>query len=129
MDTKQPEALGGESVRTRHCQQHNHGAAQYVQISFKALEKYVGQQADVADVRVWPQGETCEIAQISELPGNGARMAIEATATAFLTVVGVDELCAPLTQRHAQNRRLCALLVCRAARMRCLVHAGQSFCT
>ncbi|GAB2532041.1 hypothetical protein GCM10027032_19450 [Simplicispira piscis] len=33
-----------------------------------------------------------------------------AVVTPFLTASEVDELCAPLTQRHAQNRRLCALL-------------------
>lgn len=31
-------------------------------------------------------------------------------ATPFLTADEVDELCAPLTQRHAQARRICALL-------------------
>jgi len=35
----------------------------------------------------------------------------EATAaTAFLSAGEIDELCAPLRQRHAQARRLCALL-------------------
>lgn len=28
----------------------------------------------------------------------------------FLTAPEVDELCAPLTQRHAQARKLCAML-------------------
>ena len=31
-------------------------------------------------------------------------------ATSFLSSQEVDELCAPLKQRHAQARRLCALL-------------------
>ena len=31
-------------------------------------------------------------------------------ATSFLSSQEVDELCKPLTQRHAQARRLCALL-------------------
>lgn len=31
-------------------------------------------------------------------------------STPFLTVAQVDELCAPLTQRHAQARPLCAML-------------------
>jgi hypothetical protein len=33
-----------------------------------------------------------------------------ASATPFLTSHEVDELCAPLKQRHAQMRHLCALL-------------------
>lgn len=37
-------------------------------------------------------------------------MSAQALATPFLSAAEVDELCAPLTQRHAQNRRLCALL-------------------
>lgn len=37
-------------------------------------------------------------------------MLVDAPATPFLTAAEVDELCAPLTQRHAQMRRLCALL-------------------
>lgn len=37
-------------------------------------------------------------------------MSVEVIATPFLTAAEVDELCAPLTQRHAQNRRLCTLL-------------------
>lgn len=32
------------------------------------------------------------------------------TATPCLTAAEVDEICAPLTQRHAQMRHLCALL-------------------
>ncbi|WP_183024345.1 hypothetical protein [Variovorax sp. UMC13] len=31
-------------------------------------------------------------------------------SSAFLSASEVDELCAPLTQRHAQARHLCALL-------------------
>ncbi|MDM0122216.1 hypothetical protein [Variovorax arabinosiphilus] len=31
-------------------------------------------------------------------------------STAFLSTAEIDELCAPLTQRHAQARHLCALL-------------------
>jgi hypothetical protein len=37
-------------------------------------------------------------------------MMVDATATPFLTATEIDELCAPLTQRHAQMRHLCALL-------------------
>ena len=36
-------------------------------------------------------------------------MTTDAIATPFLTAAEVDELCAPLTQRHAQNRSLCIL--------------------
>lgn len=32
------------------------------------------------------------------------------TSTPFLTAAEIDELCAPLTQRHAQARHLCMLL-------------------
>ena len=35
---------------------------------------------------------------------------VEAPTTPFLTAAEVDELCAPLTQRHAQMRHLCHLL-------------------
>lgn len=37
-------------------------------------------------------------------------MLVEALTTPFLTSAEIDELCAPLTQRHAQMRHLCALL-------------------
>lgn len=37
-------------------------------------------------------------------------MTTDAIATPFLTAAEIDELCAPLTQRHAQNRSLCILL-------------------
>ena len=37
-------------------------------------------------------------------------MMVEAPTTPFLTAAEMDELCAPLTQRHAQMRHLCHLL-------------------
>lgn len=37
-------------------------------------------------------------------------MMVEAPVTPFLTAAEIDELCAPLTQRHAQMRHLCMLL-------------------
>lgn len=37
-------------------------------------------------------------------------MTAETLTAPFLTAAEIDELCAPLTQRHAQMRHLCALL-------------------
>ena len=37
-------------------------------------------------------------------------MTVLAVSTPFLTAAEIDELCAPLTQRHAQMRHLCLLL-------------------
>ena len=37
-------------------------------------------------------------------------MMLESSAMPFLSAAEVDALCAPLTQRHAQMRRICTLL-------------------
>ncbi len=37
-------------------------------------------------------------------------MMVDAPPAPFLTAAEIDELCAPLIQRHAQARHLCALL-------------------
>lgn len=37
-------------------------------------------------------------------------MLVDVPATPHLTAAEIDDLCAPLTQRHAQTRHLCALL-------------------